>query len=324
MKNQNYLLKMSCGVMICTFVLSGCTGNREPDTNQGFLEVESREETDTEENNDLFEIPTETADESAALEPEIVETDWSEYFNGLNGAAVVYDTSAGQYAIYNPELAMTQRSPCSTFKIISSWVALKIGVIEPERSTRIWSGEVFWNEKWNNDMNFCEAFESSCVWYFREVIDDIGKDRMQAELEKLQYGNCDVSDWEGQANTNNSNRALTGFWLESSLKISPKEQVEVMERIFGVDTDDSEELRKQLKEVMLVSNSGETGNSIYGKTGTGQVHGVVVDAWFTGFAEKAKEEVYFCVYLGETDGAEVSGLAAKEIAVRLVEDYCGN
>ena len=32
-------------------------------------------------------------------------------------------------------------------------------------------------------------------------------------------------------NTNNNNRTLTGFWIESSLTISPKEQVEVMERL---------------------------------------------------------------------------------------------
>ena len=69
------------------------------------------------------------------------------------------------------------------------------------------------------------------------MIDDIGKERMQEELEKLRYGNCDISDWEGRLNTNNSNRALTGFWIESSLKISPKEQTEVMERIFGSGSD---------------------------------------------------------------------------------------
>lgn len=57
------------------------------------------------------------------------------------------------------------------------------------------------------------------------------------EFAHLQYGNCDISDWEGQLNTNNNNRALTGFWIKSSLTISPKEQVEVMERIFGENSD---------------------------------------------------------------------------------------
>ncbi len=55
---------------------------------------------------------------------------------------------------------------------------------------------------------------------------------MQTELDRLSYGNCDISDWNGGLNTNNNNPALTGFWIESSLLISPREQVEVLERIF--------------------------------------------------------------------------------------------
>ena len=81
---------------------------------------------------------------------------------------------------------------------------------------RPWSGEIFWNEDWNRDINFSDAFRTSCVWYFRQVTDDIGKVKMQNELNKLKYGNCDISDWEGKLNTNNNNRALTGFWIVSA------------------------------------------------------------------------------------------------------------
>lgn len=105
--------------------------------------------------------------------PEIVEADWAEYFDGFQGAAVVYDVSALRFMVYNSELAQTRRSPCSTFKIISSLTALEHGVIEPADSVRQWSGEVFWNEKWNKDMDFGEAFRDSCVWYFREVMERI-------------------------------------------------------------------------------------------------------------------------------------------------------
>ena len=105
--------------------------------------------------------------------PEIVEADWAEYFDGFQGAAVVYDVSALRFMVYNSELAQTRRSPCSTFKIISSLTALEHGIIDPADSVRQWSGEVFWNEKWNKDMDFGEAFRDSCVWYFREVIERI-------------------------------------------------------------------------------------------------------------------------------------------------------
>ena len=61
---------------------------------------------------------------------------------------------------------------------------------------------MFWNENWNKDIDFREAFRTSCVWYYRQVIDEIGKEMMQKELDKLRYGNCDISDWEGRLNTN--------------------------------------------------------------------------------------------------------------------------
>lgn len=140
---------------------------------------------------------------------------------------------------------------------------------------------------------------------------------------RLRYGNCDISDWEGRLNTNNNNRALTGFWIESSLLISPKEQVEVMERIFGENSAYSEETQKELKQVMLIPEQDGTDFSIYGKTGMGKADGTVVDAWFTGFAENAGREIYFCVYLGRTDNADVSSLLAKEIAIRLMPDFFG-
>ena len=270
-------------------------------------------------NRTSMEKSMEFSDESTEKIPEIVEVDWSEYFNGLNGTAVIYDASNKKYTIYNRDLAITRSSPCSTFKIISSLIALENGIIETENSTKTWSGEIFWNEDWNKDIDFQEAFRTSCVWYFRQVIDDIGEDLMQKELDKLPYGNCDISDWEGRLNTNNSNRALTGFWIESSLMISPKEQVEVMEHIFGKESNYSEETQNTLKQVMLLSEVDSTDISIYGKTGMGKVDGIVVDAWFTGVAESKTGDVYFCVRLGRTDGMNVSSTLAKEIAIDLVQ-----
>ena len=254
--------------------------------------------------------------EPNAAEPEIVDTDWSSYFQGLKGGAVIYDPSSRQYRIYNKELAQTRRSPCSTFKIISSLIALEHGIILPDSSVRTWSGERFWNEKWNQDMDFSWAFRESCVWYFREVINEIGQERMKEELERLEYGNKDISDWQGQKNTSNKNPALTGFWIESSLLISPKEQTEVLERIFGADSVYSKEIQDELKQVMAVQ--GQDNPTIYGKTGMGKAHGVVVDAWFAGFAETEKGNLYFCVYLGENKEGNVSSTAAKEIAVEIL------
>lgn len=243
-------------VFLIPFLFTGCSGRNDESSNSQSAQTKEKEP-----------------------ETKIEEKDWSEDFAGLNGAAVIYEPEENRYQIYNQDLAQTRRSPCSTFKIISSLIALE-----------------------------------------NEVIDDIGKERMQKELDKLSYGNCDISDWEGRQNTNNNNRALTGFWIESSLKISPKEQTEVMERIFGDTSSYSKESLNQLKQVMLTSQDKEKDITIYGKTGMGKDNGITVDAWFTGFADVSDERMYFCVYLGETEGADVTSTKAKEIAIQIISD----
>ena len=325
MKKRNNYFKLGYCIFVCAILLMGCS--KEHNTEERIVVEDVKEEVEEEKksqemesgNASLEEYTKDTQD--MAVEPEIAHADWSEYFNGLNGTAVIYDASNRRYTIYNDELAETRRSPCSTFKIISSLTALEHGILGPGDSTRTWGGEVFWNEDWNRDIDFSEAFRTSCVWYYRQLIDDIGQDRMREELEKLQYGNCDISDWEGRLNTNNNNRALTGFWIESSLLISPKEQTEVMERIFGENSEYSEETQNELKQVMLVTEQDRTDISVYGKTGMGKADGIVVDAWFTGFAETAEGKLYFCVHLGRTDGMNVSSPLAKEIAIQIISDY---
>ncbi len=333
--NIKYLCEQICFLIMSLIILEGCSGNSKTagdvekeqasvkiclfsakeDLCKGLLEKRGCLE-----RNPVLPEETQNFGENMMAELEIMEMDWSSYFDGLNGAAVVYVPSKKQYMIYNTDQALIRRSPCSTFKIISSLIALENGIVEPDNSIHTWSGEIFWNENWNRDIDFAEAFRTSCVWYFREVIDETGSRLIQAELNNLQYGNCDISDWEGRLNTNNNNRALNGFWLESSLKISPKEQAEVMERIFGETSVYSEEAKSELKQVMLVTDQDKTGFPIYGKTGMGKDKGAVVDAWFTGFAEGREENIYFCVYLGRTDDKDVSSGAAKEIAIAILKD----
>lgn len=309
MYNYAVLCKKAIIMLLLTIsVLGGCSS-----------ETEIKTENKTSENPTTVNAEAAESKEDTT-EPIITEVNWENYFDGINGSAVIYNPADNSYQIYNQEMALSQRSPCSTFKIISSLIALENKIIIPDNSVRTWSGEVFWNEDWNKDINFEEAFRTSCVWYYRKIIDEIGKDIMQEELDKLHYGNCDISDWEGCLNTNNNNRALTGFWIESSLKISPKEQVEVLDRIFGEHSVYLQETQDNLKQVMLLTEQPSKDTLVYGKTGLGMSYGIVVDAWFTGFADIADKRRYFCIYLGETDGKDVSSTKAKEIALEIISE----
>ena len=263
------------------------------------------------------EQPPQTVQILPTEEPMIIEKNWEEFLGDVDGCIVFFDPKACQYQIYNSEMAEMRFSPCSTFKIISALLGLEYQVISPENSTREWSGETFWNDSWNKDVDFTEAFHSSCVWYFREVIDELGADILKQELEALSYGNCDISDWSGHMYDTQKSDSLAGFWIESSLLISPKEQTEVMARIFENTSSYSEESLALLSTVMAQDESFANGWQVYGKTGFGKRSGGKTDAWFVGFAKKNGQTIYFCVY----EGSGGSTADAKEVAGQLLELY---
>ncbi len=66
--------------------------------------------------------------------------DYSDYFKGAEGTAVIYDTNEKTYYVYNKDLSEKQSSPCSSFKIISCLLGLESGVINPEDSIQEWNG----------------------------------------------------------------------------------------------------------------------------------------------------------------------------------------
>lgn len=120
--------------------------------------------------------------------------------------------------------------------------------------------------EWNRNLSLEDAFQSSCIWYFPQIIDIVGEDEVKKELDNLQYGNCDVSEWKGS--NINPNQELNGFWLQSSLKISPLEQVQILSKIFEEKSTYSEKNIGVLKNIMLVDDNGM--QQIYGKTDNSQ------------------------------------------------------
>lgn len=238
------------------------------------------------------------------------EIDLSDFFNGINGCAVILNSEDNKYSFYNQSLCEQKVSPYSTFKIISTLVSLQNGVLESTSSTMNYSGIQYAIPEWNGNLTLKEAFQSSCIWYFRQVIDAVGAKEIENELNKLSYGNCDISQWNGSGI--NPQQELNGFWLDSSLKISPLEQVEVLSKIFEGNSIYNDENVAILKDIMLIDDSGE--QKVYGKTGSNS-NG---KAWFVGFTEENGSNEYFAIYLDDAAQKElVSGNIAKEIALNI-------
>lgn len=236
--------------------------------------------------------------------------DLSDCFQGVNGCAVVYSPSDQQLWFYQESLCRQQVSPFSTFKIISALLGLEAGMVKDETSTMDYNGIQYANSAWNDNLTLAQAFSSSCIWYFRQVIDAVGLDAVQQALDSLSYGNCDISQWEGSGV--NQPEELNGFWLDSSLRISPLEQVQVLASIFEGNSSFSSSAVELVSRLMLVEENDT--QSVYGKTGTGSDG----RAWFVGFSQKDSTRRYFAVYLDDgNDTPSVSGSTAKEIALRL-------
>ncbi|OJT75779.1 hypothetical protein BM530_11520, partial [Clostridioides difficile] len=93
--------------------------------------------------------------------------DYSDCFEGISGGAIFYNTKNKEYNIYNKELIETRRSPCSTFKIVSTLIGLEKGVINSKESVMGYDGTEYPNKNWNKNLSLEEAFKESCVWYYK-------------------------------------------------------------------------------------------------------------------------------------------------------------
>ena len=142
---------------------------------------------------------------------------------------------------------------------------------------------------------------SSVNWYFREIDERLGVSGVCSYIQKIGYGNEDLS------------AGFPEYWMESSLEISPIEQVELLIRLqnnsFGFDPGNI----NAVKEAICLFSS-DTG-TFYGKTGTGRVNGQDVNGWFTGFIETENNTYYFAANIAADSDADGSNAAETALAV---------
>lgn len=230
--------------------------------------------------------------------------DLSEYFHNYEGSFVLYDLENNKWHIYNMERACLRVSPNSTYKIYDALFALEEGVITHKNSDILWNGEQYPFPEWNTDQSLNSAMENSVNWYFQTIDNSLGRSRLQSYIRRLGYGNEVMGD------------DLSTYWLESSLKISPIEQVELLTIFHNSSSGFSPEHITAVKEAICLSSTQET--SLYGKTGTGRVNGNDVNGWFIGFIELNNNTYYFATNICAKNDA--TGSKAAEITMSILSD----
>ena len=222
---------------------------------------------------------------------EVISTvDLSSYFHGYKGSFVLYDLNADVWNIYDMEHATRRTSPNSTYKIYSALFGLSEGIITPENSFMAWDKEPHPFDAWNADQDLYSAMGASVNWYFQNMAEQMGRSAVKRYIHQIGYGNEEI------------HFDFSTCWLQSSLKISPVEQVELLKNLYQNRLDFApEHVDAVKKSICLFSSEGQT---FYGKTGTGRTEGRDVNGWFIGFTEANGHTCFFATNIqGEKEAS---------------------
>lgn len=229
--------------------------------------------------------------------------DLSSYFQEYNGSFVLLDLNKEQYYIYNEKLSKERVSPCSTFKIVCSLIGLETGTLQDENTKMPWDGTIYPYEQWNQDQSLDSAFTYSVNWYFEKLLLKIKKGDLEKYISQLEYGNQNIS-------------GKKEFWNESTLKISPIEQVELLRKLYLYELPFAKSNVDTVKSIMKVLEQDNI--VLSGKTGTGIIDNKSINGWFVGYLEKDSQVYIFATNIRGKDNAD--GQNAREITLSILQD----
>lgn len=195
----------------------------------------------------------------------------------LEGSILVYDLESQTYYSNNFIKSEKGHLPASTFKIPNSIIALETGVIKNDSSIIKWDGEERNLSIWEQDLTFKEAFSVSCVPCYQDIAKEIGVQKMQSYIQKLDYGNIIIDS-----------SSIENFWLIGPSLISQFEQIDFLKRLYLSDLLISSRSEEIIKRMMVLSE--KPGNILRGKTGW-SIKEDVNNGWFVGYLE-LKDHVY--------------------------------
>ena len=223
----------------------------------------------------------------------------------------------------------TRQAPFSTFKVALALIGFDSKILESEDSPK-WSFKEEYEKNfgswytrkiglkynWIQDQTPKTFMKNSVVWFSHQITERLGKEKFQYYIKKLNYGNEDISGTPGKDD------GLLNSWLGTSLKISPREQLELIVKLLKNELDVSKDAQEKTRKVMDREEEWE-GWKLYGKTGGG--HGQT--GWFVGWIEKESQKIPFAIFFNKQDTSidlpdlsafESFGLKAKEVIKREV------
>ncbi|CAN5452511.1 OXA-48 family carbapenem-hydrolyzing class D beta-lactamase OXA-54 [soil metagenome] len=226
---------------------------------------------------------------------------------GFDGGMIVYDPARDRFiTIHGPN---TERAllPASTFKIFNSLVGLETGAVADEHEVFKWDGVTRERDALNRNHDMASAFRNSVVWFYQEIARRIGHDRMQRYINAVGYGNRNLGP------------KIDTFWLDGDLRISARQQVEFLTRLYRNDLPFSRRTMDIVKQIMISEQTPKY--TLRSKTGWA-LRPTEEVGWWVGWVERSNGEVYIFAMniVAERPNRDQFGPARMTIAREILKD----
>ena len=223
----------------------------------------------------------------AGLAPEsdlVEEPAWRAFFDakGVAGTFVLWEPLGERHRILDPRRARKGYLPHATFDPVNALVGLEVGALNDELEVFRWDGKPKPVRAWERDHDLASGMCYGPVWMFQEVARRTGRARMKDWLERLGYGNADVSG------------GTDLFWLQGGLRVSAMEQVRFMHRLAEGRLPATQRAQRLVRAAMAVERTA--GYTLYAKAGTSSQAIREPVWWWAGWVERrGRPEAYFAM-----------------------------
>lgn len=189
-------------------------------------------------------------------------------------------------------------TPACSFNIALSLMGYDAGVLLDEQ-TPTWDfqeGYDDFSESWKFSQNPHTWMTRSCVWFSKIIALQLGPKIITQYLSSFEYGNQDISAGIIQPGPTNP------AWVSSSLKISPKEQVNFVQKMVQEKLPVSVNALQMTKNILFKEENAQ-GWKLFGKAGLGtniDENGKILEVrWFVGWVENDHNFFPFAYLLQE-------------------------
>jgi beta-lactamase class D len=231
---------------------------------------------------------------------------WRRHFDakGVQGTFVLFEPMENRYRVLDIPRAQRRFIPASTFKIANALIGLEVGSISDENEVFHWDGKPKPIAAWERDHTLESGMRESVVWMFQEIARRTGRARMKEWLERLDYGNRDMSG------------GIDLFWLQGGLRIGAMEQVAFLHRLAEGRLPATQRAQRLVRNALVAEKTRDY--TLYAKTGT-MPGGREPVMWWVGWVErKGRPQAYFAMNL--TPGAKTSHAERMEIGRAILRD----